>query len=227
VKGGLAESLPGLLPAGVHFVGSHPMAGSHLRGVEHARADLFDGAPCVVCPTPGVPAAAVERLAGFWCSLGARVQVREPHRHDLEVAWVSHLPHILAFAFARALEGAPRDAGALAGSGFRDFTRIARSDPGLWAEIVAANGKAIAGPLARAIECLGELARALEAGDADQVESAFARGRAELARFGAATTDSAAASAEAAEKPHPEARSGNPAAARTAATQGANDIVHD
>ncbi len=227
VKAPLAETLPGLLPSGVEFIGSHPMAGSHLKGAEHARADLFRGAPCVVCPTPGVTPAAVERLAGFWRALGARVLVREPHRHDLEVAWVSHVPHILAFAFARALEEAPGSAGALAGPGFRDFTRIARSEPELWAEIATLNRKAISAPLARVLECLGELGRALEDGDADLLAALFARGREGLARLGAEETGSAASSTEAAEKPDPGARPGNPAAAESAATQGANDIVHE
>lgn len=188
VKGPLAETLPGLLPAGTEFVGSHPMAGSHLRGVEHARADLFEGAPCVLCPTPGTSPTSVERLAGFWGSLGARVRLRDPHRHDLEVAWVSHVPHILAFAFARALEEAPGSAGGVAGSGFRDFTRIARSDPELWAEIAGANRKAISAPLARVLDSLAELARALQAGDVDHVASQFARGRDELARLDAGDT---------------------------------------
>ena len=170
VKGSLADRLPGLLPEGVRFVGSHPMAGSHETGVEHARADLLEGACCVVTgESDDDPDAA--RLAGFWESLGARVVLRAPHTHDEHVAWVSHLPHLLAFAYARALERAPDTAGELAGTGFRDFVRIAHSDGDLWSEILALNAKALAGPLRAFSEALGELSRAVESGDADAIAS--------------------------------------------------------
>jgi prephenate dehydrogenase len=183
VKALLAETLPGLLPPGVSYVGAHPMAGSHRRGLAHARADLFEGAPCIVAPAPGAPAFAVARVRGFFEALGARVVGRDPERHDDEVAWVSHLPHALAFAFARALAEAPGAAAAARGPGFRDFTRIARSDPELWAEILCANRKALAGPLARAAARLAELARAVEQGDAEAVDKFLAAARESLARF--------------------------------------------
>jgi cyclohexadieny/prephenate dehydrogenase len=182
VKGCLAETLPGLLPSGVTYVGSHPMAGSHLRGWEHARADLFEGAACAV--TPGSPAdeAAAARIEAFWRALGARVVRRDPETHDREVAWTSHVPHVLAFAFAGALADAPAGAAELAGPGFRDFTRIARSDAELWSEILVANRKAIAGPLQRAGERLADLARALEGGDPEALERSLAEAREALAR---------------------------------------------
>ena len=99
VKGLLAETLPGILPAGVTYVGSHPMAGSHESGFAHARADLFEGATCIVAPTPGTPRAPVDRVAAFWSGLGATVLERDPALHDAEVGWVSHVPHAVAFAF--------------------------------------------------------------------------------------------------------------------------------
>jgi prephenate dehydrogenase len=180
VKAVLCETLPGLLPRGVSYVGAHPMAGSHLRGLGHARADLFDGAVCIVTRSPD--AAALERTTEFWRALGARVVHRDAAQHDAEVAWMSHVPHVLAFAFASALEAAPSGAGAVAGAGFRDFTRIAQSDPELWGDILTANRKALAAPLARAQESLQELARALEANDADEVERRIAAARAALVR---------------------------------------------
>jgi prephenate dehydrogenase len=167
VKGPLAEALPGLLPAGVCYVGSHPMAGSHERGMEWADPDLFEGATCVVC-APRADAAAA-RVAELWSALGSRVIRREPERHDAEVAWMSHVPHALAFAFARALGGAPAGAHEIAGKGFRDFTRIAHSDPELWADIFSANHKALAAPLAAARAALDALALAIEAGDAEAI----------------------------------------------------------
>jgi prephenate dehydrogenase len=181
VKAVLADTLPGLLPPGVEYVGAHPMAGSHERGVEHARADLFEGAPCIVTPSPDASPAAVERIEAFWRGLGARVVRRTPADHDAEVAWTSHLPHVLAFAFSRALADAPADAREVLGSGFRDFTRIARSDPGLWTDILSANRKALAGPLQRAAERLAELAQRIEAGDGDAVERLLGEAREALA----------------------------------------------
>jgi prephenate dehydrogenase len=194
VKGMLAEMLPGCLPPGVAFVGSHPMAGGHARGLEHARADLFVGAACVVAPGAGAERAGVERLCAFWEALGARVVLRDPATHDAEVAWVSHLPHALAFAFARALAGAPPGAAQLAGPGFRDFTRIAHGDPELWSEILAANRKALAGPLHAAAARLAELARELEAGDAEALERWLTEARGALAGFTARAAGSDARS---------------------------------
>lgn len=167
VKGPLAEALPGLLPASVRFVGSHPMAGSHEVGVEHARSDLLEGACCVVAPSGVGDAEAAERLEAFWRALGARVVRRDPAAHDAQVAWVSHLPHMLAFAYALSLEQAPDEAGALAGTGFRDFVRIARSDGELWSDILGLNHAALAGPLRAFCDALQALARAVEGGDPD------------------------------------------------------------
>jgi prephenate dehydrogenase len=189
VKGVLAETLPGLLPPGVRYVGSHPMAGSHLRGVEHARPDLFDGAPCVVAATADSDREAVARISDFFTRLGARVVHRDPIQHDAEVAWVSHVPHVLAFAFAQSLEAAPETAGSLGGSGFRDFTRIAQSDAELWSDILVANAKSIAGPLREVARVLSRFASDLEAGDAEALERAIASARQNLARAQSAGED--------------------------------------
>ncbi len=179
-KGGLCEALPGLLPTGVAYVGSHPMAGSHRSGFEHAREDLFEGAACVVTEAPDP--AVRDRVCGFWRALGARVVLRDAVSHDAEVAWISHLPHVLAFAYAAALREAPARATELAGSGFRDFTRIAHSEPELWAEILIANRKALAAPLQAAGEALAELGRATFANDAEALERLLGAARAALAR---------------------------------------------
>ncbi len=169
VKARLVDTLPGLLPPGVHYVGAHPMAGSHHTGLRHARKDLFEGAACVQTPTASTPPAALARVRGFWGALGARLFERDPAQHDAQVAWVSHLPHAVAFAYAASLAAAPAEAFALRGTGFRDFTRIAASDPELWADILATNAKALAGPLAASAQALARLARAIEAEDAAAV----------------------------------------------------------
>jgi len=181
-KGELADSLPGLLPPGVSYLGSHPMAGSHLRGNAHARGDLLDGACCVVTPISETPEAVLSRVRAFWEALGARVVLRSPAAHDREVAWVSHVPHVLAFAFAEALGRGPEGAAEVAGSGFRDFTRIARSDAELWSEILGTNRKALAGPLQEVRRSLERLAAAIEADDSESQEELLSRARETLAR---------------------------------------------
>ena len=168
VKGPLAETLPGLLPPGRLYIGSHPMAGSHERGMDHAVATLFDGACCIVTEH-GQPEAEA-RVQRFWEGLGMRVVRRSPSLHDEEVGWVSHLPHLFAYAFGRAFAEAPEGAAEVTGPGFRDFTRIARSDAELWGDILTANAKALGGPLELASRSLGELAQLLQTGDAEALE---------------------------------------------------------
>jgi prephenate dehydrogenase len=181
VKGVLSETLPGLLPEHATFIGSHPMAGSHLKGVEHARDDLFDDACCLVTPPDPVRREAFDRLCRFWLALGCRVLERSPAEHDLQAAWVSHAPHVLAFAFAHALGESPHAAGEMIGSGFRDFTRIARSDSELWGDILSANRKSLAPSLDSIARSLSELSRAIEGGDGEQVEQFLASARERLA----------------------------------------------
>lgn len=170
VKAELVETLPGLLPSGVHYVGSHPMAGSHAVGVDFARDDLFENRCVVVTPTVSTDAAACDRVEAFWRGLGANVVRRDPKAHDAEVAWTSHLPHVAAFAYAQALAAAPVKSGELAASGFADFTRIAHSNPELWADILATNGKALAGPIQNMSNAFASLARCIESGDAEALE---------------------------------------------------------
>lgn len=185
VKGAVLDALPGLLPEGVEFVGSHPMAGSHLRGPDHARPDLFEGATCVVTPRADQDERVVERIESFWSDVGARVERRAPEVHDEDVAWVSHLPHLVAFAFADALRSAPDQVGELAGGGFRDFTRIAQSDAEMWGEILSLNGKALSGPLNHFSASLAKLARALEEGDVTSLEQTLTEARERLSEVAA------------------------------------------
>jgi cyclohexadieny/prephenate dehydrogenase len=189
VKAPVIESLPGLLPDGVEFVGSHPMAGSHLRGPDHAKPDLFEDATCVVTPVDGQDEEVVEQVEAFWRSLGAHVTRRRPAIHDEQVAWVSHLPHLLAFAFAESLHSAPEQAGQLSGQGFRDFTRIAQSDAELWGEILSLNSKALIGPLNHFSESLSELARMLEKGDGEALEQRLNQARTRLAEMARSKSD--------------------------------------
>lgn len=227
VKGVVAETLPGLLPAGATFIGSHPMAGSHEVGVDHARADLLQDSCCVVTPSRGTDAALIDRLVRFWEALGARVARRDPGAHDVEVSWVSHLPHMLAFAYARALADAPQESGELVGSGFRDFIRIARSDSELWGDILGLNHKALATPLAAFSRALAELARAIEAGGPAGLAAREQILEAALRSLDALAPTDGAEQTPARPKPNHSARSGgeNPeiqAAPRAVATRSKN-----
>lgn len=135
IEGQLACSKRGLF-----FIGSHPMAGSEHAGVGFARADLLNGSPCIVTKTAKTSAAALKKIAGFWKALGAKVSVMSPAAHDKSVSLISHLPHIVAFGLAGA---APIKELKYAAEGFKDTTRVALSDPRLWADIFLSNRKEI------------------------------------------------------------------------------------
>jgi prephenate dehydrogenase len=124
------------LPKSIHFVGSHPMAGSEKRGVEFARADLFQNGLCIVTPADGAAPEPVESVEGFWRLLGMRTCRMSPGEHDRLLAQVSHLPHALAAALVTMQA---EDALELAGKGFLDTTRIAGGDGGLWRDILVDN----------------------------------------------------------------------------------------
>lgn len=137
VKASIAAAVRPHMPPGRTFIGSHPMAGSEKRGVEHARADLLAGATCIITPNPDSPGgAAVERLSDFWRSLGMNVFSMSPAAHDAVVASVSHLPHLVAAAL---IGSVPDGALPFAATGLRDTTRIAGGDAALWRDIIEAN----------------------------------------------------------------------------------------
>lgn len=146
----------------VYFVGSHPMAGSEHASVEFARADLLEGSPCIVTKTSDTDAGAVRAVRGFWKSLGAKVSVMTPAEHDRAIALVSHLPHIVAFSLAGAV---PENILKYAAEGFKDTTRVASSDPKLWADIFLSNRQEVLRS-ARAFEASYKgLVKALSAGN--------------------------------------------------------------
>jgi len=148
--------------SGPRFVGSHPLAGDHRTGAEHARGDLFDARTVVVTPTNLTRPAAVTEISGFWESLGANVTQMTPAAHDAALAMTSHLPHLLATALAAAT---PHDLLPLAASGWRDTTRVAGGDPKLWQPIFAANRQHVLEALERLAHVVANLREALEHGD--------------------------------------------------------------
>ncbi len=124
----------------IHFVGSHPMAGSEHAGVEFARKDLFEKAPCIVTNSAATDRASLKRVIKFWGALGAIVKVMSPASHDKSVSLISHLPHIVAFGLAGSV---PLREFQFAAEGFKDTTRVASSDPELWADIFLTNKREI------------------------------------------------------------------------------------
>jgi cyclohexadieny/prephenate dehydrogenase len=173
-KAGIVARLDGQLPAGVAFVGSHPLAGSEKRGPEHADADLFRGRLTVITPGPRTDPAAVERTTAFWKALGSRVRLMTPEEHDQALALTSHLPHLLASALAGIL---PDDCRDLAATGFRDTTRVAAGDPALWTAIFAQNRDAVLRALHRLTGRLDALRAAVEAGDWTTLDTLLAEAK--------------------------------------------------
>ncbi|HLJ12311.1 MAG TPA: prephenate dehydrogenase [Planctomycetaceae bacterium] len=162
IKAGICRDLERNLPRGVDFVGSHPLAGSERQGFENADARLFENRVCVVTPVENCSRAAIERIGAFWTSLGAKVVEMSPEAHDHALAETSHLPHMIAAALAGTLSPGNRN---LAASGFRDTTRIASGDPGLWAAILFGNRQQVLDSLSRYDRSLSGFRRALEDGD--------------------------------------------------------------
>lgn len=156
------------LPAGVAFVGGHPLAGSHRQGADHADAELFAGRIVVLTPTLASDAGAVTLVEEFWRSLGARVLRMDPEAHDRALALTSHLPHLLAAALAGAL---PPEWANLTATGFRDTTRVASGDPALWGAICDANRDAILDALRRFTAPFNRIQAALRAGDRAALEA--------------------------------------------------------
>jgi len=139
-KGTIVAAVEAAAPPNVDFVGSHPLAGSEKRGPDFADADLFEGRWTVVTPTPRTNAEALANVKDFWTALGSRVKEMTPADHDRALAMTSHVPHLIAAALAGAL---PDDVHELAATGFRDTTRIAAGDPGLWTAIFEHNRDAV------------------------------------------------------------------------------------
>jgi prephenate dehydrogenase len=179
-KGSVCEAAARVLGERIgRFVPGHPIAGAEASGVEAGCDALFQTRDVILCPVPGTAADAVSRIEAMWRTAGGRPVVMTPERHDRIFASVSHVPHLLAFAFiTHILESEGSDERlAFAGSGFRDFTRIAASNPEMWRDICAANRDAILTDLDHYLAVLGQLRTAVAGGDANALEHAFTRSR--------------------------------------------------
>lgn len=161
------------------FVPGHPIAGRESSGVEAALPDLYVGRNVVLCPLPENRAGDVERVEALWRATGAHVRKMGAREHDLVLASVSHLPHLLSFALVEQILGAP-DAAlkfSFAAGGFRDFTRIAASSPEMWRDVCLANASALVTELDAYTAVLARLRAAILAGDGAALEAVFARSR--------------------------------------------------
>jgi len=170
-----------LVPEGVHFIPGHPVAGTEHSGPEAGFAELFDGRFCVLTPPPGTDESALERLRALWTACGMAVEVMDAAHHDLVLAITSHLPHLIAYTIvgtATDLEGHLKaEVAKFSAGGFRDFTRIAASDPVMWRDVLLNNRDAVLEVLGRFSEDLSALQRAIRWGEADRLEDAFQRTR--------------------------------------------------
>jgi len=182
VKASVVADVGPLVPQGVHFIPAHPIAGTEFSGPEAGFATLFDGRWSIITPPPGADAAAVARLKEFWQGLGSQVELMDAGHHDLVLAITSHLPHLIAYNIV----GTAHDLEAVTESevikysagGFRDFTRIASSDPTMWRDVFLNNKQAVLEVLGRFNEDLSVLTRAVRNGDGQLLFDFFTRTRA-------------------------------------------------
>ncbi|MCZ6721796.1 MAG: prephenate/arogenate dehydrogenase family protein [Proteobacteria bacterium] len=181
VKKAVIRDVAPHIPEGVHFVPGHPVAGTEHSGPEAGFAELFEGRWCILTPPPGTDEDAVKRLSAFWRAAGSTVEIMEAEHHDLVLAITSHLPHLIAYNIvgtAADLEEVTRqEVFKYAAGGFRDFTRIAASDPVMWRDIFMNNREAVLEMLGRFIEDLTALQRTIRWDDAEALEALFRRTR--------------------------------------------------
>jgi cyclohexadieny/prephenate dehydrogenase len=184
VKGAIGEALAAAAPPGAFVVPGHPIAGTEQSGPDAGFASLFEGRWTILCPQASDdPAylAAVERLSAFWRALGANVELMDERHHDLVLAVTSHLPHLIAYNIVGTAadfeEVAQGEVMKYSAGGFRDFTRIAASDPVMWRDVFLLNKDAVLEILGRFNEDLQALSRAIRWGEGDKLEALFTRTR--------------------------------------------------
>ena len=182
VKAAIVRDMAPFIPKGVHFVPAHPIAGTEQSGPESGFAGLFDGRWCILTPEPHTDAGAVAKLRAFWEALGSNVEVMSPEHHDMVLAITSHLPHLIAFNIVNTAAHLERvtdtEVIKFSAGGFRDFTRIAASDPTMWRDVFLNNKEAVLEMLGRFQDDLAGLQRAIRVGDGEALHGRFADARA-------------------------------------------------
>ncbi len=182
VKGSVLKDMAAHLPESVHLIPAHPVAGTENSGPDAGFAELFINRWCILTPPPGADAVQVERLAKFWRAIGANVETMTAEHHDKVLAVTSHLPHLIAYTIvgtADELEGVTEsEVLKFSAGGFRDFTRIAASDPTMWRDVFLTNKDAVLDMLGEFQEDLSKLTRAIRRGDGEALFEHFTRTRA-------------------------------------------------
>jgi prephenate dehydrogenase len=164
-KGQLVAEMEKLVPDGIHFVGAHPMAGSHKTGVSAADAAMFDGSVCILTPTESTDPGAVDMVTELWKRMGARVEIMSPQDHDFLIAAASHLPHAAACALIQVVAGTENERGKaidFTATGFADATRIAAGDPRVWKGIFLHNSEMVSSMLSRLEKEIADIRKALD-----------------------------------------------------------------
>ncbi len=182
IKAAVVEKMAPHLPAGVHLVPGHPVAGTEKSGPDAGFADLFPGRWCILTPPEGTDEAAVAKVAELWRRVGMILEFMTPDHHDKVLAITSHLPHLIAYTIvgtASELEDhLSREVIKFSAGGFRDFTRIAASDPVMWRDVFLNNKEAVLEVLQRFTEDLTAMQRAIRYGEGDTLEAMFTKTRA-------------------------------------------------
>jgi cyclohexadieny/prephenate dehydrogenase len=181
VKGAVANAVAPFIPNGVHLIPAHPVAGTEQSGPDAGFATLFLNRWCILTPPPEVDQAALEKLAAFWTAAGSNVETMSSDHHDLVLAITSHVPHLIAYNIvgtaADLEEVTQSEVIKFSAGGFRDFTRIAASDPTMWRDVFLNNKEAVLEILGRFTEDLSALQRMIRWGDGDGLFELFTRTR--------------------------------------------------
>ncbi|WP_083984192.1 prephenate/arogenate dehydrogenase family protein [Hyphomicrobium sp. GJ21] len=182
VKCAVVRDVAPHVPEGVHFIAGHPIAGTEQSGPDAGFAELFDGRWCILTPGDTVDKDALAKLQEFWRKLGSEVEVMAPEHHDMVLAITSHLPHLIAYNIVNTAAHLERvtdtEVIKFSAGGFRDFTRIAASDPVMWRDVFLNNKDAVLEMLGRFSEDLSALQRAIRFGDGETLEKLFTEARA-------------------------------------------------
>lgn len=180
VKGDVIKEVEPLIPEGVHFVPGHPIAGTEHSGAEAAFAELYIGRKCILTPTPKTDSAALDKVRRAWEATGAKVVVMDAASHDMILAAVSHLPHMIAYTLVNTvgdMENAGVDALSYSAGGFKDFTRIASSSPEMWSDICAMNREQILNTIDSFRKRLEGLRALIERQDLSTLKTEFERAK--------------------------------------------------
>lgn len=180
VKLGFLMEVENLMPEGVHFIGTHPIAGTEKSGVEASFLELFEGSKCIITPTPKTNQGALEAVKELWRLTGSHIILMDPARHDRILAAVSHLPHLIAYALVNTIEdidNIEHDVVTYTAGGFKDFTRIASSSPEMWRDICLLNKASIIESVNRFKYNLELLKNFIESDDGKGLEESFKRAK--------------------------------------------------